>query len=106
MRNYPIFDDTCREIAHAICKCAKEHDFILEYNLGGVSYSKNGKKSGYPCKEFWEIASLYHNKVIIGIDAHAPEHILDEDMFSDARSFLEKLDIEIVTEIPLRTYDL
>ena len=45
----------------------------------------------YPNENFWDLASTYPIKVIIGPDAHDPEYVHDEklDLRLDVKSFLE-----------------
>ncbi len=104
MGNWPEFDETCAWAAHEICKKAEELDMILEYNLGGVRYSMGGRKCGYPCDEFWKIASTYNIKAIVGVDAHDNKNLEDEETFNKAIKYLEDLGLEVVNEIPLRSY--
>ena len=66
------------QVAHTICKIAKETNTPLELNLGGVNgrglmHIAGEYRFPYPYDGFWAIAKQYDVQVIIGIDAHAPE---------------------------------
>lgn len=71
------FGEVEREVAHIICKSAEKHNVPLEINLTEVNRNLIGilDKISYPCKEFWNIASLYNVKVLYGIDAHFKNQI-------------------------------
>ncbi|MBQ9986813.1 MAG: histidinol phosphatase, partial [Erysipelotrichales bacterium] len=104
LRGYGEFDEAAEKVCHSICKRAKELDFILEYNLAGLRYSRTANKIGYPHPKFWEIAAKYKCKAIVGVDAHNNEHLeMDED-FEEAIIYLKALGLEVVNEIPMRNY--
>ena len=88
------WDDTLEEASRKICMYCKEHGIPLEYNLGGVRACLM-----YPHPDFWRIAKECGCKAIIGVDAHSPEHILDEYSLKVAKDELELLGIEVVDNI-------
>ena len=102
MRARKVFDDKAREISEMICAYAKENDVILEYNLEGMRQSEEVKAAYYPCPEFWQIASTYHNKVIIGVDAHEAGSLWRNDYRKQALQTIEELDLELVDDIKRR----
>lgn len=104
MNVYGEFDEAARKAAHRICKCAEELGMILEYNLGGIRYRFGDRKCGYPCADFWQVASEYKIKAIVGVDAHENENLEDTETFDNAVKYLESLGVEVVDEIPLRKY--
>lgn len=65
----------CEEATDMICQCAKEMHMPLEYNLLGLLSQMKGHDRGYPAPLFWERAKKWDNPVIIGVDAHDPEHL-------------------------------
>ena len=75
----PEFED----MAHKICKAAVKYNMPLEINL---CQTKSGDISiwRYPSEEFWQIASSYGVRVVIGVDAHKPEML---DTVKDERAF-------------------
>ena len=98
--DYPVYDDLCKEIAHSICRKARELDMPLEYNLYGIDKQGRGRQKGlgYPCKLFWEVAAEYHCKTIIGVDAHRPIHF-ERQRYENAKAYLQSLGLNLVEEI-------
>lgn len=88
---------------HRVCQKAKELDFPLEYNVLGMQMNYKMGYEMYPNKKFWNIASLYHNKAIIGMDAHQVSD-LDADLYDYALHNLSCFDVKIVQEIPKIDY--
>lgn len=93
------WDEKCKEAAHKICSYCKEHDVIIEYNLAGLRSSISRGVMEYPHDEFWKIAGEYHNKVIIGVDAHSPKHLSDTSFYEMACEKLKQWDVEVVEDI-------
>lgn len=99
MRNsYLEFDDTIIEGFHRVCRYCKEHDIPLEYNVLGMQWNEKTGTECYPHSRFWKIASFYHNKAIIGMDAHQPRD-LSNKLYKKALEELSKWDVEIVSTI-------
>lgn len=100
-RSYKTWDDDCVAVSRELCRCAREMDMPLEYNLLGVRYTALGANSGlgYPCKNFWEIAAKEDVKCIIGIDAHQSERLLETDAYDKATEYLQGLGIERVERL-------
>lgn len=85
-----IYQDAMKRI----CLACKEAGMPLEFNMLGYR-----EKRQYPCPQFWEIAAACQCQAIIGFDAHEPERLLDDQLYQQARSYLESLKIEIVDKI-------
>lgn len=101
MRYRRSFSDKAKEAAYAICKCAKECNIPLEYNLEGVQGKVFEKGTvGYPCLDFWKIAKEVGNDVIIGVDAHKPES-LSSSCFEEAYALLKDLGLNIIDEMKM-----
>lgn len=83
---------------HRICQKAKELDIPLEYNVLGLQNNMRTNQEAYPNHRFWQIASYYHNKAIIGMDAHQTKD-LNPDLYELALYNLSKYDVEIVDKI-------
>ncbi|MCD7949636.1 MAG: histidinol-phosphatase [Erysipelotrichaceae bacterium] len=66
---YKNFDQDAQTVTRRICIKAKELNIPLEINAGGLRSNK-----AYPNDNFWDIAAEIGNDVIIGLDAHDPEH--------------------------------
>lgn len=85
---YTADADVYRSYYQEICDTAKKLDLPLEYNLLGIRAGRH-----YPNKTFWEIAAKTENKVILGIDAHDPECILNTETYEKAKNALNELGI-------------
>ena len=99
------WDDNCVEIAHHICQAAERLHIPLELNMGRTR-GKDRRllwrldNNIYPYPTFWEIAKGYDIEVVIGVDAHRPEHYENSDYEAFAEilrnlgmKFKEKLEI-------------
>ncbi len=84
------FEKPCLEIL----KVCKELDIPIEYNLAGLI-----TRSGYPCDEFWKLAGQVGNKAVIGLDAHAPEHLCDVNLVLESRVKLKQLGLEVLNHL-------
>lgn len=102
LMNYPVFDATAREVSERLCRRAKELGMALEYNLQGQRLAERGKAKGlgYPAREFWEIAAQFDNDVIIGMDAHAPEALIDRERYARAEETLAAMGLRQIRELP------
>ena len=96
---YATFDDDCRAISRDLCAAAEALDIPLEYNLLGVQHAQHDHNDllGYPCARFWEVASDYNIKAIIGFDAHQVAHLTRLDLWEDGRRFLTGLGIPVLS---------
>ena len=79
LRDYPEFDDACRDAARQICRAAKALSLPLEYNLLALRASDEGRfiGIGHPFRAFWETAAEEGCQVVMNVDAHAPAHLSD-----------------------------
>lgn len=89
-----IINDKTKEMIETMCDVALETDTIMEYNLGGKRY-----RDYYPNDLFWKIVASKGCKVIVGVDAHNPKHLLDTKMMQDARSFLKSIGANVITSL-------
>lgn len=93
LNSYKEFDKYAEDVAHRICKSAKKHDTILEYNANG--YRRGGKKTenrflpNYPRLEFWEIVKEYGCRTIFGSDAHNPKFLYDHTVKEAEEDYLK-----------------
>lgn len=95
------FNEVCSQVSHKIAQKAKETDTPLEINLRGVQKGKGqyntGKRYPYPNYDFWQIASQYDVKCVIGVDAHAPQDILEcQTHYQEALKEFEDLHLNII----------
>ena len=80
-----------------VCQAAKACQMPLEINLLGL---KGGRH--YPNPLFWEIAAEEGCPVILGVDAHQPEALLDTQSQQRARTMVAKLGLTLMDDVPLR----
>ena len=81
---------------HRLCRAAKSCGLPLEYNLLGLQGNRH-----YPNPRFWEIAAEEDCAVILGRDAHAPQHLLDTATEEKALQFLASLSLQPLSQVPL-----
>ena len=79
-----------------LCEEMKEMDIPLEINVIGISGGKH-----YPTERFWEIPGRVGNKVIIGLDAHCVDNMVDVENYENAMKFVEKYNLNLVDDIGL-----
>lgn len=86
------------EAFRPVVRTAKDCGVPLEFNLLGIREGRH-----YPNMRVWELAAEEGCPVILGLDAHAPEHLNDPDTCRKAMEILEPFGFDILTTIPLRT---
>lgn len=94
LANFDSKDPFYLQEMRRLCQYAKKHNMPLEFNLLGFSTGRH-----YPNKDFWQIASHYQNKVIIGFDAHSPDSLLNQNVYQQALHYLSSLNVEIIHKI-------
>ena len=97
------FDSECERTARMIIESAIENNIYLEINVGGIfKVTSNNEIVGqfaYPRDEFWKIVAEYPNaKVVLGVDAHKPEHLRAEEI-KMAYEFAKKHNIIVLEEV-------
>lgn len=68
-----------------LCRAARECGLPLEINLLGLHLRRQ-----YPNAEFWKVAAEERCKVVLGVDAHRPEALLDPEPEREARRMAEE----------------
>ncbi|MCR5506102.1 MAG: histidinol-phosphatase [Bacilli bacterium] len=99
LQNVTPYVESCMR---RICECAKKNDIPLEINLGGIRGLRPDKPGflNYPSEEFFSIVSEYGNKVIIGVDAHAPNDFSPEvSDFLRAEEIINKYKLNAITRL-------
>ena len=87
----------CRDI----CRAAVKYGIPLEYNLAGLeSHRRNDGTLGYTTNAFWEIASEYPVKAIVGCDAHAREELDVAALLREKQAYLRGLGISVLDRLP------
>mgnify|MGYP003322755873 CR=1 FL=1 len=89
--------------ARKICELAKKYNIPLEINLNGIFQRKvrHLPPESYPYEPFFKIAGEVGNDVMIGVDAHIPELILNAD-YEWAESIIKKYNLHHVTRLNLK----
>ena len=85
-----------REQMRRICREAKSCGMPLEINLLGML---DGKP--YPVNRFWAIAAEEGNPVVIGRDAHRPEHFLRTEFEERGLKIVQDFGLELLPTVPL-----
>ena len=77
-------------------------DIPLEVNANGIRKTlerhPDWDRYMYPYKEFWEVASKYNVKCMIGSDAHDYK-ILEDEAMEITRNFSKDLNLNIIETI-------
>ncbi len=74
-----------------LCRAMKEADIPLEINILGLWEGRQ-----YPAKRFLEIAKEVGNKVIIGMDAHSPQQLLNAETVERAKKLCEAYKLPLI----------
>lgn len=74
-----------------LCEALKEADIPVEINVLGLWTGRR-----YPSARFLELAKETGNTAIIGVDAHAPEHLLNKEALEKAKRMTEKFGLLII----------
>lgn len=98
------FAENSKKAIEMICETAAKYKIPLELNLGGIS-AANANIPGkellsdgtypYPVPEFWRVAAEKGCDVLIGIDAHNPEALVDRTSEKIAKKIMEDAGIEL-----------
>ena len=88
---------TYRAQMRRICQAANACGLPLEYNLLGLQGNRH-----YPNPIFWEIAAEENCAVILGRDAHDPQHLLDTATEEKALAHLAALQLPVLENITIR----
>ena len=88
-----IYCQHMRELVRA----AKQSNTPLEINLLGMAYNRH-----YPNEHFWEIAAEEGCQAILGLDAHAPDHIMNLETEQRALEMVQRLGLELLEAVQLK----
>ena len=80
-----------------LCKDANSCGLPVEYNLWGIR-----KGGNYPAHRFWHIAAEENCRVVLGVDAHAPDILSDKALFTQAEAYIQSLGMELLQLYPIR----
>lgn len=77
--SYREWDEHAIKQSRRILETAERLDIAIEINVNGLKKEKLkynlGERCPYPIKDFWELSKEYNVRVIIGVDAHAPQDL-------------------------------
>lgn len=94
------------KLAERICKSCLDNDVYLEFNQGGLRRGQvnidNEMRYPYPVKDFFMIAKEFGNKIVMGVDAHAPSELFHPVARVHADSITLDWGIKIVDEVKLK----
>ena len=74
-----------------LCEAAKALDIPLEINLLGLRTNRH-----YPDRRLFEIASQVGNKIVFGVDAHAPDHFQHKESVETAMQMVKELNLQLI----------
>lgn len=112
MNGYRVWDDFAIMQSRRLLEEASKYNIPLEINVAGLRFAEykhrtNGKgmpvENLYPYDSFWELASKYNIKGIIGIDAHRKNDFLD-GIEKEAIEFANKHHIELIEKLDIDAF--
>ncbi len=89
--NFTGEDTVYRTHMKRLCEVLKEEDIPVEINMLGLWTGRR-----YPSKRFLELAKETGNKAIVGVDAHAPEHLLNKEAVDKTLALTEEFGLPLV----------
>ena len=92
--DHSIYRSHMRELVRA----AKESGTPLELNLLGMAARRH-----YPNESFFEVVAEEGCPVILGMDAHAPQHVLKTELEEKAMEIVHRLGLNLLETVPLRS---
>ena len=98
MINFTGSDEAYYAPMKKLCEGAKKLNIPLELNMLGV-----WEKRIYPSERFFRIAAEVGNDVILGLDAHQPDRILEEDVLRNAHALAEKCGVRLIEDVQVRS---
>lgn len=94
LMNYQGMDSVYEWEMSRLCTAMKKLHIPLEINILGMAVGKS-----YPKERFWKIAGEIGNDVILGIDAHCVENMLDVDSYAKCMQIAEKYNLNLINDI-------
>ena len=74
-----------------LCEEAKALDIPLEINLLGLRTNRH-----YPDNRFFEIAGKVGNKIVLGVDAHAPNQFHHKESVESAMHMVKEFNLQLI----------
>ncbi len=91
-------EKTYRSHMRRLCKEAKSCRIPLEMNMLGRWSGRH-----YPNAVFWELAAEEGCEIILGCDAHAPDHLLKLETEQELLRYIQSLQVPFLERVPLRS---
>ena len=85
-----------RQQMSRICRAAKACRMPLEINLLGLQLQRQ-----YPNPVFWELAAEEGCQVVLGVDAHQPEALLDHKLEENGRKLAQRYGLEVLETVQM-----
>ena len=79
------------ECYEELCKAAKALNLPLEINLLGLRTNRH-----YPDRRLFEIAAQVGNKIVLGVDAHAPREFHHTQSVETAMKMVKELNLQLI----------
>lgn len=90
-------DDIYEKHMMRLCKYLKEQNIPIEINMLGAFQGRH-----YPSDRFLGIAKKAGNSCIIGIDAHVPEQLLNENGNRICKQLVDKYQFDLCETLPVK----
>lgn len=95
--NFVGDDRIYRSQMRRLCQEAKGCNLPLEINMLGIWSGRH-----YPADRFWELAAEEGCSVVIGCDAHAPDHLRRTDAEQKAMEIVNSYGLVLLETVPLQ----
>ena len=95
--NYCGDEKAYRELTEGFLQKIKPFGVPLELNRLGFFDGRH-----YPRRAFWELAGEYGIPAVIGLDAHAPDVLLDEKTVEGCLRFAESCGVKVLEELEIQ----
>lgn len=111
MNGYRIWDDFAVKQSRRLFEEASKYNIPLEINVAGLRFAEYKHRTNaqgmpienlYPYANFWDLASEYDIKGIIGIDAHRKYDMLD-GVEQEAIEFAKEHNIQLINKLDLKS---
>lgn len=95
--NYVGDKQIYRQHVRDLCRAAQQSGTPLEINFLGIATGRH-----YPNPYFWEVAAEEGCNVVFGMDAHAPDHILNPEPERKALEMVRYYGLNLLETVNLR----
>lgn len=111
MNGYRVWDDFAVKESRRLLEEASKFNIPLEINVAGIRFAESKHRTNeqgtpienlYPYANFWNLASEYDIKGIIGIDAHRKQDMLD-GVEQEAMQFAREHNITLIKKLDIKS---